>query len=146
MANFHQDFARRSLLGPSEFNWRAYISQQKIFTGHNGKFWSRFWLFFMSRPLEKFTVCQYVFCYHKNHLQTIKKETTAPELTALLIHLWSLLVYGAIDCHFSLKPFGPKIYLSNKRYLICTYITVWLVQRFTKVHPAIGSLKNPKRK
>ena len=34
----------------------------------------RFCLFFMLRPLEKFTMCQYIFCYHKKRLQTIKKE------------------------------------------------------------------------
>ena len=60
---------------PSEFNWRACISQQNILLDSGWKFWSRFCPFFMLRPLEKFTVCQYIFCYHKNRLQTIKKET-----------------------------------------------------------------------
>ena len=50
-----------------------YITTEN-FTGLDGGFWSRFCPFFMLRPLEKFTMCQYIYCYHKKRLQTIKKE------------------------------------------------------------------------
>ena len=63
MANFDEEFSCQSLLGVP-------VSSIEELIYHN----KRFCLFFMLRPLEKFIVCQYIFCYNKNRLQTIKKE------------------------------------------------------------------------
>ena len=108
------------------FNWRAFYKKTENFTELDGEFWSKFCLFFILRQLEKFTVCQYIFSFHKNRLQTNNENgnTTAQELIALLIHLWLLLVLALLGFSYSMnvRTFSLKIFKNWDRCEFCQVI------------------------